>query len=295
MPSDSMTTLFEKLSNGRFVVTSELTPPKGTDLEPLFEAAEFIAPVVDAVNLTDSHSSRMSLAPVAAAHQLMDRGVEPIVQMTTRDRNRIALQSDMLGAAALGVSNLVCMGGDPPQNGDHPDAKPVFDLGTADLIAAANGLNAGKDLAGNALNQPTRFCIGAVVNPGARDLDVEIARLEEKAAAGATFFQTQAVYDVTAFEGFLARIAHLNVRILAGILPIKSVKMARYMNDNVPGIDIPDALIATIEQAADVADASATIAAETIRTISPWCAGVHVMALGWERRIPEILERAGVR
>jgi methylenetetrahydrofolate reductase (NADPH) len=290
-----MTTLSEKLNNGRFVVTSELTPPKGTDLEALFEAARFIAPVVDAVNLTDSHSSRMRLSPVAAAHQLIDRGVEPIVQMTTRDRNRIALQSDMLGAAALGVSNLVCMGGDPPQNGDHPDAKPVFDLDTAELIAAANSLNAGKDLAGNELNQPTQFCIGAVVNPGARDLDVEIARLVEKAAAGATFFQTQAVYDAKAFEAFLERIAHLDVRILAGILPIKSVKMARYMNDNVPGIDIPDALIETIAQANDVPDASATIAAQTIRTISPWCAGVHMMALGWERRIPEILERAGIR
>ncbi len=170
----------------------------------------------------------------------------------------------------------------------------MFDLGTADLIRAANGLNKGRDFAGNRLNQSTKFCIGAVVNPGAEDLDLEIQRLEEKVDAGARFFQTQAVYDTEAFARFLDRIAHLDVPILSGILPIKSVKMARYMNNNIPGIDIPKRLIDMIANATNVAEVSASIAANTILEVRDRCAGVHLMALGWERQIPSILERAGI-
>lgn len=289
-----MTQLAERLAAGQFVVTTELNPPKGTVLTRLFDGAAKLRACVDAFNVTDSHNARMSLSPLAAAHLLLDRGVEPIVQFTTRDRNRIALQSDMLGAAALGIRNLVCMGGDPPHLGDHPDAKPVFDLATVELIAVAAALNQGIDAAGNSLDQRTAFHIGAVVNPGAADLDLEIARFEEKVAAGATFFQTQAIYDPERFLAFAERVAPFGVQLLAGILPIKSVRMARYMNANVPGIEIPERLIEEIGNSDDVKAASRRQAAKVIRRIRDACAGVHLMALGWEDQIPAILEEANV-
>ncbi len=278
----------------QFVVTSELTPPKGTNLDGLLSTASALRECVDAINVTDSHSARMSMSPLAAAHLLIDEGIEPILQLVTRDRNRIALQSDMLGAFALGIRNLVCMGGDSPAVGDHPDAKPVFDLATTELIGAARCLNKGMDLGGCELKTPTNFCIGAVVNPGASDLAMEISRMEEKVAAGASFFQTQAVYDITAFEDFLAGVRHLNVAIIAGVMPIKSVKMALYANEKIPGITIPEDLIRQIDQADDVAATSIRLAAETVAALRGVCAGVHLMTLGAEQRIPYILESAGL-
>lgn len=285
-------TFRDKLETG-FVVTSELTPPKGSNLDEMLATASAIKDCVDAINVTDSHSARMSVSPLAAAHLLIDAGVEPILQLVTRDRNRIALQSDMLGAYVLGVRNLVCMGGDPPTVGDHPDAKPVFDLATTELIGAAGGLNDGVDLAGNRLTAHTDFCIGAVVNPGASDLAEEITRMEDKVASGARFFQTQAVYDIAAFEDFLRDVQHLNVAIIAGVMPIKSVKMARYANEKIPGIAIPEDLIRQIDQADDVEVTSIRLAAETVTALESSCAGVHLMMLGAERRIPRILESAG--
>ena len=288
----TVTNLASKLKSGKFIITSELAPPKGTDLSLLFHNADLLKESVDAFNLTDSASSRMSLAPMAAAHLLLDRDIEPILQMTVRDRNRIALQGDMLAASALGIENLVCMGGDPPHLGDHPQAKGVFDIPTIELIAAAGQLNRGEDLSGNKLNQSPALHIGAVVNPGADDLATEIKRMQQKADAGAVFFQTQAIYDVQRFAAFMEKTAHLNVHVLAGILPIKSAQMANYMNKNVPGIDIPDSLIEQISSAADVRATSANQAAEVIRAIKPMCSGIHVMALGWEDQIPVILERS---
>ena len=285
-----MTSLASKLKAGKFIVTSELTPPKGTDLTELFAKADMLVDCVDAFNVTDSHNSRMSLAPIAAAHLILDRGVEPIVQMTTRDRNRIALQGDMLAAAALGIENLVCMGGDPPHLGDHPDAKGVYDLSTMDLIDAAQRLTKGEDLAGNKVSASPTFNIGAVVNPGADDLDTEIDRLQQKAEAGAVFFQSQAIYDAERFAAFMERIAPLNVRVLAGILPVKSERMAKHMNENVPGIDIPESLVEQIKSADNVKATSAKLAADVISAIKPICAGIHLMALGWEDQIPTILK-----
>jgi 5,10-methylenetetrahydrofolate reductase len=235
----------------------------------------------------------MKLSALATASRLVEDGVEPILQMTTRDRNRIGLQSDMLGAALLGVENLVCMGGDPPHLGDHPDAKPVFDLATNELILAASAMNDGHDLMGNPLSGIPKFHLGAVVNPGADDLDLEIKRLEEKVEAGATFFQTQAIYDTDAFNHFLDRVQHLPIHLLAGILPIKSIKMAQYMNENIPGIQIPDHMITSISESEDTKATSISIAATTIRTIRDRCSGIHMMAMGLEDRIPLILEEAG--
>ena len=287
-----MSQLANKIQSGQFVVTSELTPPKGTDLSDLVSKASMLSMHVDAFNVTDSHASKMSMAPIAAAHLLLERKLEPILQMTTRDRNRIALQSDMLGAWVLGIESVVFMGGDPPHLEDHPDAKPVFDIYTDELIRAAACLNGGTDMMGNPLQGSTGFTIGAVVNPGADDLDVEIARLEAKVDAGARFFQTQAVYDAQHFAGFMDRVSHMDIAILAGILPVKSAAMATYMNDKIPGIDIPGDLIKRIDEADDTVGESIEITAAVIEDIKPLCQGIHLMALGWEEHIPAILDRA---
>ena len=251
-----MSHLGTALDGDRFVVTSELTPPKGTSLDSLLARAQALGRHVDAFNVTDSHAARMAMAPMAVSHLLLDHGLEPIMQITGRDRNRIAIQADLLGAWALGVRNIAFMGGDPPKNGDHPEAKGVFDVVSAAIIRAAADMRNGTDMAGNALDGAPEFCIGAVVNPGAKDLDKEIDRMVEKREAGATFFQTQAVYDPGAFERFVKRVDSFGVPLLAGILPVKSPKMAAYMNENVPGIDVPEALIRKIADASDRAAAS---------------------------------------
>ena len=292
-----MPRITDLVRSGRFIVTSELTPPKGLELAPLLESARRLAGVVDAFNLTDSHNARMSMAPIGAARRLLDEGVEPILQMTARDRNRIAIQADLLAAAALGVANVVLMTGDAPSHGDHPDAKAVFDLGSVEIISAARGLNEGRDFSGNALRGVPDICIGAVVNPGNPDLGGEMARLEAKVDAGARFFQTQAVYDVAAFERFtreLERFTGLDLAFIAGIIPIKSVRMARYLNENVPGIEVPEDLIGEIADSGDVEATSTAIAARTISGLRSLCQGVHLMTLGRERLIPEIVAQSGL-
>ena len=292
-----MPRITDLVRTGRFVVTSELTPPKGLDLAPMLEAARSLAGHVDAFNLTDSHNARMSMAPIGAARRLLDEGIEPILQMTARDRNRIAIQADLLAAAALGVSNVVLMTGDAPSHGDHPDAKAVFDLGSVEIIETVRGLNQGHDHAGNALRGAPDLCIGAVVNPGNPDLDGEMARMAAKVEAGARFFQTQAVYDIPAFERFarrLDRFEGLGVAVIAGIIPIKSVRMARYLNENVPGIEVPEALISEIAESSDINATSAAIAARTIAGLASLCQGVHLMTLGREALVPAIVGQAGL-
>ena len=290
-----MSALSKALQSSDFVVTSELTPPKGLDLAPLLDKAVLLKPYVSAINLTESHAARMAMDPVAVGNLMLDQGVEPIVQMTSRDKNRLAIQASILGACALGVSNLVFMGGDPPKNGDHPDAKPVFDLFASQLLEAVQALNNGTDLNGNALNRNTEIFAGAVVNPGASDPDAEIENLHRKIDGGAEFFQTQAVYDVDAFSNFLEK-ADSPKPILAGIIPIKSVKMAQYMNDRIPGVDIPDHLIEKIAGAGDdkeaISQISIEIAANTIQELRSVTKGVHVMAIGWEQYIPQMLEQS---
>ena len=285
-----MSKLSKGIQSGRFMVTSELNPPKGVNLEPMFERAESLRDYVDAFNITDSHAAKMSISPLATAHLLMDRGIEPIMQMTSRDRNRIALQGDLLGASALGIPNIVFMGGDPPKIGDHPEATGVFDLMSNDVIDAAQRLRAGKDLHDNELNGAPDYYLGAVVNPGASDLDTEIGKMNAKIDAGAQFLQSQAVYSPASFERFMERVSGLNVSILAGIILLKSAKMAKYMTENVPGIDVPDALIEEMQDAEDKGQTSVEIAARIINEIKPMCQGIHIMPLGWEDKIPALLQ-----
>ena len=284
----------EKIKHDCFLVTSELSPPKGTDLTKMLEIAGQIGLWVDAFNLTDSASSRMSLSPIAAAHGLRMLGFEPIIQMTTRDKNRIALQGDLLGAAYLGAEIVVCMGGDPPHLGDHPEAKPVFDLSTIELIQTVAKLNGGKDMAMNKLNAPTYFLIGAVCNPGAQDMNAEIERTHAKVEAGARFLQTQAVYDLERLTEFVERISDLEVKVLAGIIPVKSTRMARYMNDKIPGIEIPERVIARVEAAKDAKLENIQLLGEIVQNCRGLTSGVHIMAMGWETLIPDILTRAGL-
>ena len=293
-----MRTLSEKVKAKDFVVTAELTPPKGTDLAELFSKAESLAGWVDAVNLTESPRALMTTAPTAVARMLLDRDIESIVQMTSRDRNRIAIQADLLGAAVLGVANFVFMGGDPPATGDHPSAKAVFDLSSSEMVAAARELGLGRDLSGKPLRGVPRLFIGATVNPGAKDMQTEVTNTRRKIDAGAQFLQTQAVYEAGALERFLDAVKPQGIAILGGIIPLKSAKMGAWLNEKVPGIRVPHALLREMEAAADP-DAEVAkgieIAARTVREVSKLGDGVHIMALGWESHIPAILRSSGIR
>lgn len=294
-----MSTLSQKIRCGTFVVTTELTPPKGIDLTDLFAKADALNALVDGINLTESPRARMAIEPTAVAKLLLDRGVEPIVQFTARDRNRIALQADILGAAVLGVGNVVFMTGDDPKNGDHPAAKAVFDLNTAQMLQAARSLNEGRDLAGNELKGAPSLFLGATANPASSDFAAEVAATRRKIDAGAQFLQTQALYDASSLLRFVEAVKPDGVALLVGIIPLKSSKMAAWLNANVPGIRVPDAHIAEMEAVAGDAAAEIRvgidIAARTIRAVRPHCAGVHLMTMGWEKHIPDILRVSGLR
>jgi 5,10-methylenetetrahydrofolate reductase len=294
-----MTSVADKINAREFVITSELTPPKGVDLTDVFAKAQSLNGYVDAFNLTESPRARMAIAPSAVARLLLDQGIEPIVQITARDRNRIAIQADILGAAALGVRNFVFMAGDPPAKGDHPDAKPVFDLTSNQMLSAGHDLAQGRDMAGNPLRGAPVLFLGATANPGAADLEAEVVNTRRKIDAGAQFLQTQAIYERATLERFLDAVKPEGaVAILAGIIPLKSSKMGAWLNANVPGIRVPDALLQEMEPVAGT-DAEVAkgidIAARTVREIRSLCAGVHVMGLGWEHHIPAILQASGVR
>jgi len=287
-------TLCDKIKEGKFVVTSEIGPPKGTDIKEMLEDAELIKGRVDAINVTDLQSSVMRVGSLAVCHLLMDRGIEPIFQVTCRDRNRLALQSDLLSASILGIENILALTGDYPTLGDHPEAKPVFDLGSVQLLEVIRMLQGGKDMKGNPLKGTPKFCAGAVVNPGADPLEPEIIKMEKKIEAGAQFFQTQAVYDVELFKRFLDAAKHLKTTILAGIVLLKSAGMAKYMNKNVAGVFVPDNLIQEMETTKDKPAKSIEIAARLIKELKPLCRGIHVMPIGWDKKVPLVLEAAGL-
>ena len=292
-----MTKLEEKIRAKAFVVTTELTPPKGIDLTELFAKADALKGYADAINLTESPRARMAVEPKAVARLLIERGLEPIVQVTARDRNRIAIQADLLGAALLGVGNFLFMTGDNPKNGDHPDAKGVFDLTTLEMLAAARGLREGHDMTGNELKGAPRSFLGATGNPCAADTAFELENTRRKLDAGAQFMQTQAIYDTDALARFVDAANLGDTALLAGVIPLKSAKMAAWLNGNVPGIRVPQVLIDEMEAAGPDGEAAkgVEIAARIIREIRKLCAGVHIMAIGWEAKIPEILQASGLR
>jgi 5,10-methylenetetrahydrofolate reductase len=294
-----MLSLSAKLAARQFVITTELTPPKGIDLTDIFAKADALRGLTDGINLTESPRARMAIEPKSVARLLIERGVEPIVQFTARDRNRIALQSDILGAAALGVRNVLFMKGDHPSNGDHPDAKPVFDLTTLEMLEAASLLNGGRDMAGNVLNGVPKLFLGATANPGAKDLAAEVENTRLKIKAGAQFLQTQAVFDAESVVRFNAAGSFDGVGLIVGIIPLRSSKRARWMNENIPGIEVPDMLIDKMDRVAGDADVelktSIEITADIINTVRPHCAGVHLMMMGWERHIPAFLSASALK
>lgn len=282
----------------KFVITSEVGPPKGWQIGKTLEEAEIIRGKVDAINVTDNQSSVMRFGSLGMCHFLKQRGFEPVFQITCRDRNRLALQSDILNAAAFGIENLLLLTGDHPKLGDHPGAKPVFDLDSVSLIYTVKKLEEGVDLAGNKLEgEPPKFCLGAVVSPCAEPLEPQLFKMEKKIKAGAEFFQTQAVYEVDKFAKFMEKVRHFGVPIMAGIVILKSVGMAKYMNENVAGVYVPDNLIEELKKDKEKTKSGETgieIAVRLIKELKPLCQGIHLMPLGWNDKVPAILSQAGL-
>lgn len=287
-------TISELARQKAFIITSELTPPKGPNHENVLKAAGTMAPFVDAINVTDGQSAIMRMGSLAVCRLLADRGMEPVFQLTCRDRNRIALQSELLNAFGLGIRNVLCLTGDHVALGDHPDAKQVFDLDSVSLLWAVQRLNEGFDMRENALNGATELCAGAVVNPNASPIEPQLLKMERKIQAGARFFQTQAVFDVSKLGPFVDLARRMNVPLLAGILLLKTPALARYVNERVPGVEIPENLITELERSADPTKTGIEIAARIIVESKEVCRGVHIMAGGREDLVKEILEKAGV-
>ncbi|MHB1414159.1 MAG: methylenetetrahydrofolate reductase [Chloroflexota bacterium] len=287
--------LRERLVAGEFAISAEIGPPKGIDIQEMLEMAELLKPVADAVNVTDQQSAVMRLGSLAVSRLLVERGIEPVFQMTCRDRNRIALQSDLLSASVLGIENVLCLTGDYVTLGDHPEAKPVFDLDSVSLLHAATGLMKGHDLAAKELTGKPVYYLGATVSPGAEPLEPQIIKMEKKVKAGAQFFQTQAIYEPERFAKFIESTRHLNVPVMAGIVLIKSAGMARFMNRNVAGVHVPEHLIEEIDSAKSKRQKSVEIAARLINELRDICQGVHIMPIGWERLVPDVLVAAGLR
>ena len=297
------------LQSDKFIVTSEVGPPKGTNMGHVLEEAKLLAPLVDAINVTDIQAAAMRIGSMATCHLIKDLGGEPVLQMVCRDRNRLALQSDLLSAWVLGIENVLCLTGDHPTLGDHKGAKAVYDLDSVQLLKVAKGLNEGHDMMGNELDGKPDFCLGAVVTPGGNPVEMQIMKLEKKVEAGAEFVQSQAVYDVAAFAEFMEQASQIKVPVLAGIVLLKSAGMARYMNKNVAGVTVPDDLIKEMAQAGEAdkaakaegkkgghqVKASIEIAARLIRDLKPLCRGVHLMPLGWGQHVPAVLKAADLR
>jgi methylenetetrahydrofolate reductase (NADPH) len=289
--------LKQALESGKFVITAEAGPLKGTSTTEIEEVAKILKGKVDAINVTDQQSSVMRLGSLVTCHLLKDLGAEPVFQVTCRDRNRIALQSDLLSAWVLGIENCVALTGDLPSSGDHPQAKPVYDLDSVQLLQVIEGLNEGHDMMGNELEGKTDFFAGAVVNPGADtevSYELQIMKMEKKISAGAKFFQTQAIFDPEVFAKFMKRVEQYKVPVLAGVIPLKSAGMARFMNKNVAGISVPEPMISRVAQAEDKTKTGIEICAELITSLKSLCSGVHIMAIGWEKKVPDILSVAGV-
>lgn len=290
--------LKEVLASGEFIVTSEIGPPKGTNIEKMVHHIELLKDKVHGLNVTDNQSSVMRLSSLAACHIIKEHGGEPILQVTCRDRNRMALQSDLLSAHVLGVHNVLCLTGDHIYLGDHKGSKQVFDLDSVQLVAAVKTLEQGKDLGGNELNGAVEFCVGATATPEADRMDSQLLKFRKKVKAGAEFFQTQAVYDIEKLKAFMEYAKPYGVKVLAGILVLTSAGMAKYLNANVAGVTVPQELIDELTSAGKGKglEKGIEIAARQIKQIKAEniCPGVHIMAIGKEEIVPEILELAGV-
>ena len=286
----------EKLNSGEFLVTTEIGPPKGADVTEVVHHIDLLKDRVDAINVTDGQSSVMRFPSLGGCLLVKERGGEPILQMTCRDRNRLALQADLMLAYSRGIRNVLCLTGDAVDIGDHKEAKAVFDLDCVQLLRMIRTMESGKDLGGNDLKGAPEFCLGATVPPEADFIEPQLIKFEKKIAAGAEFFQTQGVYDLDSLRRFMQYARQFDAKILAGIIVLASARMAQYMNDNVPGVTVPRALIDELASAekGKALQKGIEIAARLIKTIKEehLCDGVHIMAVGRESIVPDILEAA---
>lgn len=288
----------EALDSGKFVITSEIGPPKGTNIEPMLHHIDLLKDVVDAINVTDHQSSVMRFPSIGGCLAINERGGEAILQMTCRDRNRMALQAELLFAYTRGVRNVLCLTGDAVVVGDHPKAKGVFDLDSSQLLRTIRLMESGKDMGDNDLDGAVEFYAGAIVTPEAIPLEPQLAKFEKKIEAGAEFIQTQAIYDLENFAKFMEYARMFNVKILAGIVLLVSARMATYMNNNVPGIFVPQNLIDELAAApkGEALNTGIAMAGRMIKQLKDenLCDGVHIMAIGKEERVPDILAAAGI-
>ncbi|MCK5235470.1 MAG: methylenetetrahydrofolate reductase [Deltaproteobacteria bacterium] len=287
-----MNLLKEELDAGRFTITAEICPPRGTDVSAFIDKARLLKGKITAANVTDNQRAVMRLSSLACSVILKQEGLEPVLQMTCRDRNRIAIQSDLLGGAALGIKNILALTGDHVSFGDHKESKPVFDLDAVQLVHTVKTLNEGKNLNGKELRGETDYYIGAAVNPGSVPLEPEWLRFKKKINAGAEFFQTQAIYDMERFKKFFDDAEKLDVKILGGILLLKSAKMAEYLNKNVPGVDVPQSYIDELENSDEPLKTGIDIASRQLRELMGFCHGAHIMAISQEESVPQIIDGA---
>ena len=295
------TNLEKILESGRFAVTAEAGPPKGTSAAVVQKKGEILRNCCDAVNVTDNQTAIVRMSSLAGCVLLKQVGVEPVMQMVVRDRNRLALQSDILGAVAMGIGNFLCLSGDHQKFGNHPTAKGVFDIDSIQLIQMLKKMRDEKKfLCGEEISGEVPMFIGAAANPFADPFEFRVKRLAKKVKAGADFIQTQAVYDVPKFARFMKMVCELGldkqVHILAGVIPIRSVGMARYMRDYVSGVSVPDGIITRLEKAEKAKDEGVKIILEIIEQLKeiPGVHGIHIMAVGWEDIVPEIVGQAGL-
>jgi len=295
------TNLEKVLGSGRFAVTAEAGPPKGTSAAVVQRKGELLRRCCDAVNVTDNQTAIVRMSTLAGCILLKQQDVDPVMQIVCRDRNRIAIQSDVLGAVAMGVGNILCLSGDHQKFGNHPDAKGVFDIDSIQLIQMLKNMRDEKKfLCGEDISGEVPLFIGAAANPYADPFEFRVSRLAKKVKAGADFIQTQAVYDVAKFTKWMEMIADRGldkqVHILAGVIPVRSAGMARYMRDYVSGISVPDEIVTRMEEAKSAKEEGLKIVLEIIEQLKeiPWVHGIHIMAVGWEDAVPEIVEKAGL-
>lgn len=284
----------EDLDSGKFVTTVEYNPPKGTDVSTLLENAKALVGKVQGVNVTDNTAAILRAGSMSICRLLYEMGHDPVMQVTCRDRNRLGIQSDLMSAHILGIRNILCLTGDYPTVGDHKEAKPVYDLDSIGVMQVIRGLNQGKDMAGHKLSGVTDLYVGAAVTPEMDPQGPMLAKFAAKVNAGTRFFQTQAFYDTDRFKSFMGTVRKFPVKVLAGILVLRSAKMAEFMNANIPGVDVPSHLIEELRAAGEekALDVGVQIAVRMIKAVRDHCDGVHIMAVRAVDRLPEILQKA---
>lgn len=283
--------LAEKLNSNQKVMTAEVTPPKGAGIKKLTKNVEMLAPLVDALNVTDCQRALVKMSSLAACRILLDKGVEPVYQLTCRDRNTIALQSDLMGASALGIPNVLCLTGDPVKVGDSTQSKSVFEVESTALLSILQKLQSGTDAGGNKMNAPTKLFIGAVVNPTLSSNQMD--RMKKKIENGAQFFQTQANYDISDFKNFLAEAKKFNTKIIAGILILHTKEIAEFISDNIPGISLPPEILKRFQDSSNPEQTGIEVALETMQTLKDHADGFHLMSIRYEEIIPKVLEAYG--